>query len=278
MMFSCLPVGNEHECCIVLHFVSQYNELNGTSYRVVDFPELRSRNTKEPEALLEALEEGPPLAIERKSIVHPSDTRFVAKHRNGHHFFDGFMEQLDAHGFDYSDTLYRLTVYERDLNGKRQKEIPNVVEQVSDSVLRNRLRIDESYLGIGGKSPIEWEFRVVPSEERDFEDPENGIVYTIGLERPRTESPDEIEEMIQDYAQEFEHQAVRAAEKFVRYPDYRKLLLVQFFGATLGGVEEKDIIDLVKSARLPAAIDEVWVAREEWVGLLESEIRWDHVR
>lgn len=57
MLFPCLPVGNEHEWCILREFVRQYGELHGKSYRVVRFPERDSRNTKEPEVLLEVVGE-----------------------------------------------------------------------------------------------------------------------------------------------------------------------------------------------------------------------------
>ena len=53
MMFSCLPHDNEHEWCNLRDFVNQYSELYGKAYRVVAFPELDNRNTKEPEVLLE---------------------------------------------------------------------------------------------------------------------------------------------------------------------------------------------------------------------------------
>ena len=77
---------------------------------------------------------------------------------------------------------------------------------------------------------------------------------------------------------EFERQATSAADKFAQYADCRKLFLVQFFGDTFGGVGDKEITEMVKSACLPEVIDEVWVARLEWVGLNESEILWEQIR
>lgn len=278
MMFPCLPVSNEHECCIVQHFVGRYNERNGTAYRVVSFPELDSRNSKEPEALLETPGEGPRLAIERKSIVHPLDQRYMAKHRNEHFFRVCFREQLNAHGCDYSASLYHLEVHERDLSSKRQKEIPGIAEQVAAAVACNWLRIDENFPGIRGKTPIQWQFRIIQPEERDYDFPESGILITVILESPLSEPPEKVEEELAGYAKEFESQAAKAAEKFVQYTDYQKLLLVQFFGDSLGEVGDGEIIEIIRSASLPPLIDEVWVAREEWVGLDESEIHWDRAR
>ena len=259
MMFSCLPVGNEHECCIVLHFLSQYNELNGTSYRVADFPELRNRNTKEPEALLEAPGRGLRLAIERKSIVHTLDRRYMPNHRNGHHLFDCFQKKLKSRGCDYSDSLYMLTVYDRDLKEKRQREVPEIAEQIASVVARDWSKIDEFRYGIGGKSPIQWEFRVVPSKERDYGDPESGMGFTVMEENELFGPPEMVDDEVWGYSKEFELQAARAAEKFVRYADHRRLLLVQFFGHTLGEVGDEEIVEMIESASLPKAIDEVWV-------------------
>ena len=278
MMFSCLPHNNEHEWCNLRDFVNQYSELYGKAYRVVAFPELDSRNTKEPEVLLEAPGDEALVAIERKSVVQPLDDRYLAKHRNGHYLFHCFLEQLDSHGCDYSDTLYRLTVHERNLNDRRQKEVPKIAEQLAAAVRRDWLRIDESYLGIGGETPIPWQFRVVTPEEKDYDDPENGIVFTTDLENTLFESPEKVEEERLGYAKEFERQATSAAGKFAQYADCRKLFLVQFFGDTFGGVGDKEITEMVKSACLPEVIDEVWVARLEWVGLNESEILWEQIR
>ena len=277
-MFSCLPHDNEHEWCNLRDFVNQYSELYGKAYRVVAFPELDNRNTKEPEVLLEVSGEETLVAIERKSVVQPLDDRYMAKHRNGHNLFECFVEQLDSHGRDYSDSLYRLTVHERNLNDRRQKEIPKIAEQLAAAVLRGWARIDESFWGIGGETPIPWQFRVVTPEEKDCDDPENGIFFTTNLENTLFESPEKVEEERLGYAKEFERQAASAAGKFAQYAGCRKLFLVQFFGDMFGGVGDEEITEMIKSACLPEVIDEVWVARQEWVGSNESEILWEQVR
>ena len=278
MMFSCLPISNEHECCVAHHFVGQYNERNGTAYRVVAFPEIDNRNTKEPEVLLEDPRGGPRLAIERKSVVYPLDEHYLGKHRNGHYFFDLFVEQLELHGCDFSDSLYQVAVHEKDLNDKRQKEIPRIAEQVAAVVVKNWWRIDESYDGISGNTPIPWRFRIVQPEEQDYDDPDHGIGIIVNLESSLLESTEKLEALRQGYAAEFQNQAERAAEKFAGYPECRKLLLVQFFGESFSGVGKREIKKIIRSASLPEVIDEVWAARQEWVGPDESEIRWHRVR
>lgn len=278
MMFSCLPIGSAHEWCVLRHFVDQYAELHGKRYRVASFPELDRRNTKEPEVLLEAIEDGCRVAIERKSVVQRLDPRYMENHSNEHYLFEHFRRQLDSHGFDYTDTLYCLIFHERDLNGRKRRHVRGIAEQIATTVLRSRERIDESVLGIVEEAPIPWQFRIVEPRERDYTDPDSGIGYSVNLETPFHNSPDKIEEERLGYAKEFQYQADRAAEKFIAYAKCRKLLLVQFFGHAIGEVGDKEIIEIVKSAQLPAAIDEVWVAREEWVDLDESQIVWQWVR
>ena len=47
---------------------------------------------------------------------------------------------------------------------------------------------------------------------------------------------------------------------------------------TSGGVGNREIKEIVRSASLQKVIDEVLVARRYCVGLVESEIRWERVR
>ena len=277
-MFSCLPIGNAHEWCMLREFVGQYAKLSGKSYHVVHFPEVVNRNTKEPEVLLEAREDGGRVVIERKSIVPPMDGRFMANHRNGHDLFDCFLQQMDSYGLDYSDTLYRLSVRQRDLNNKRKQEIPKIAEQIASGVLLDWESVALTDWDVGGETPIWWEFRTMMPGERDFDDPDTGIVYTVNVGSTLSKSPDMIEQERLGYVKEFEHQAARAAEKFVQYADCRKLLLVQFFGEMVSGVGDEEIIEIIRAAHLPKEIDEVWVAREQWVDLDESEIVWQWVR
>ena len=54
MMFYCMPPSNRYEWCNLVGFVDQYSELHKKKYRPVEFPELKNRNSKEPEVLLKA--------------------------------------------------------------------------------------------------------------------------------------------------------------------------------------------------------------------------------
>lgn len=276
MMFYCMPPSNRHEWCNLGGFVDQYSELHKKKYRPVEFPELKNRNSKEPEVLLKAEGDKTRVVIERKSIVQQSRDRYLADHRKEHYLLDCIVRQLKLLSCDYSDGPYSLEVYENDLNDKRQKEIPGIAEHIARDVSLNWSRA-KSRSGITGKEPIPWHFRALSPGEIDFDTPGSGIGMTTYL-RSEISSPEEIEKEKLGYIKELECQAVKAADKFDRYADCRKLFLVQFFGNTLNGVDDEEIVEIIKSARLPAAIDEVWAAREEWVGLNESEIRWEHIR
>ena len=275
-MFSCLPHNNRCEWCNLVGFVDQYSELHKKKYRPLEFPERVNRNSKEPEVLLEAEGDKTRVVIERKSIVQQSRDRYMADRGNEHFLWRCFVRQLKSLGCDCSDAPYCLEINERDLSGKRKRDTLGIAEHIARDVSLNWSKA-KSRSGINSKEPIPWRFRALSPGERDFDVPESGVGMTTYL-KSEFSSPEEIEKEKLGYIKEFEHQAVKAADKFDRYAKCRKLFLVQFFGDTLDGIDDEDIVEITQSARLPEAIDEVWVAREEWVGLNESEIRWEWIR
>ena len=78
------------------------------------------------------------------------------------------------------------------------------------------------------------------------------------------------------YTQEFQRSAMAAAEKFKKYSHCQTLLLVQFCGQ--GVLGDEDIGAIVESAQLPEVIDQVWVARKEWVNAWDYQIAWEPAR
>ena len=78
------------------------------------------------------------------------------------------------------------------------------------------------------------------------------------------------------YAEQFQRSAVAAAKKFKKYGDCQKFLLVQFCGPI--PFKDEDMAAIVQSAQLPETIDQVWVAREEWVNAWDYEIAWERAR
>ena len=80
------------------------------------------------------------------------------------------------------------------------------------------------------------------------------------------------------YAEELGSLTQVVAKKFTRYANHLKILLVQFYGESSDLLSDEDIKGIVLSAQMPEMIDQVWVAREEWVGEYEYDIAWDRVR
>ena len=263
MMFHCLPPNSRCEWDNLRGFVAQYNELYGKKYDLSACPEKVNRNTKEPEVLLEAIGEAP-IAIERKSIVWPPGKSYMADHHKSHQLLEDFVRRLRQRGNCLTGSAYQLSVSARDLEGKRKEQVASIAEQIADVALSNPVEA-QSRRGVGGREPIPWRFRLLSPEESDSKTGIGIDVLVRDFGEP-WESPQQLEERL------------GYSEEFGRYPDHRKLFLVQFFGEVSADLEDEELIEIVRSAHLPETIDEVWVARMEWVNLDESGIAWDHVR
>ena len=233
--------------------------------------------SKEPEVLLKTTS-GEYMVIERKSIVWPSGNSTMAQHNREHELFKRFVHRLESSGYTFEDGLYVLTVWERDLKDLKGKEVVEVAERVAGTIIANRLKSGRFLGGISRRTPVRWEFRVVGPGERMDDVPEVGLGYTVNLDAHPLVSSAEIEEMTKGYTREFERQTTAAKEKFTKYAHCRKLLLVQFFGEGSFWLGDGEAADIVRSAEVPEAIDEVWVARQEWVALDEYEVVWDWAR
>ena len=284
MIFSChIPVGP----CEWQHlrgFVSHFNATHGKSYSRSACLDVGSRNRKEPEVLLEAPGETP-IVIERKFVAWPSD--YLANHGNEHIFDDLILARLSD---KFSDSAYRLAVHERDLKGKKKREVEKIAKQIADIVLVN-LNQAKSPRGIGGSEPIHWSLRPLDPRERYENAPEVGLEIDTwgepeGMIGGGIQKPDEIRneflrrqaEAKSGYTQEFERAANNAAPKFAAYAHCLKLLLVQFYGSSSLLVMDEDIIEVVQSARLPGVIDQVWVAQDDWITPDDYEVAWQRVR
>ena len=276
MIFSCLTPQGKCEWEHLSGFVSHFNATLGKSYSRSACLDVGNRNGKEPEVLLEAPGETP-IVIERKFVVWPSD--YPANHGNEHIFGDRIFARLSD---KFSDSVYRLTVHEQDLEGKKKREVEKIAKQIADIVLVN-LNQAKSPRGIGGSEPIHWSLRPLDPRERYENTPEVGLeIDTWGepveLDYPSSEVLRLAAEAKSGYAQEFERAANNAAPKFAAYAHCLKLLLVQFYGSSSLLVTDEDIIEVVQSARLPGVIDQVWVAQDDWVTPYDYEVAWQRVR
>ena len=278
MIFSCFPPEGKCEWSHLRDFVERYNSTRGKSYTLAACLDVEERSEKEPELLLKASGETP-MVIERKSVVWPRDEYF-SDHSNEHDLHDLFVRRIRSLGNPFTDSAYQLTVNARSLKGKKKRDVERFAEQISDIVLSDQITA-KSPRGIANREPIPWRFRPLSLRERDETVPETGIGLVVWEEAEPSE-PSEIRQRIEiakaGYATEFERSAQAAAEKFVKYACCQKLFLVQFCGYGSDWLQDEDIVEIIKSARLPDMIDQVWLARREWVSEYDHEIAWEHIR
>ena len=278
MIFSCFPPEEKCEWSHLRDFVDRYNSSRGKAYTLTACLDVEGRSEKEPELLLEAPGETP-MVIERKSVVWPRGEYF-SDHRNEHDLHDLFVDRIRSLGNPFTDSAYQLTVNGRSLKRKKKRDVERFAEQIADIVLSDQITA-KSPRGIGNREPVPWRFRPLSRGERDETVPETGIGLVVWEEAEPSE-PSEIRQRIETaragYATEFERSAKAAAEKFVKYARYQKLFLVQFCGYGSGWLQDKDIVEITRSARLPDMIDQVWLARPEWVSEYDHEIAWEHIR
>ena len=275
MVFSCLPPDTSCEWASLRDFVGHYNGLHGTAYRRTACLDVEERNTKKPEVLLEAQGEIP-IVIERKSIVWPPGREYLADHHKSHQLLADLVRRLNLRDNPFTGSPHQLTVKARDLKGKSQKQVARFAEEIADMVLSNPANA-KSACGIASADPIKWRFRALSPDERDEIVPDTGIGIEV-LEDELSGSGDNHIGIKEGYAKEFNRWAENAAEKFAQYDDCRKLFLVQFFGESSVWLGDQEIVEIIESAHLPKMIDEVWVARQEWVSLNDFEIAWEHIR
>ena len=279
MIFSCFPSGTKCEWADLRSFVVEClaTSPEKTFTRIVCL-DVVNRNEKEPELLLEAPGETRSIVIERKSIVWPP--KYLSDHRNEHQLWYCVQDLIID---QFSDSVYQLTVWEESLVGRNAREVRKLSEQIAH-VIQTNTPGAKSERGIGSQKPIPWRFRPLSRYEKDETVPDIGIGILVRGESigMMSEKPSDIDQRIQElkagYAKSFEKAAQDAAEKFEKYADCLKILLVQFFGNNSLLLEDEDITETIESADLPDLIDQVWLAEQEWVNLYDYKIAWKRVR
>ncbi len=272
MMFHCSPPQGKCEWVHLKDFVAHFNALHGPRYILSRCLDVNNSSEKEPEVLLEA----PgcvPVVIEHKSVAWPP--YHLCYHSNEHHLGELLFARL---GGLFRDALYKMTFDPAYLNGKSKKKIETIAEQILGTVLSN-LPMAKSQSGIGSSVPVPWHLRPVSHRERNETYPEVGLGIFFESEGFQVDTPDKIllKKLKKGYAEEFERLANNAAEKFAKYDYCIKLLVVQFYGDGSSWVEDEEIIEIIHSAKLPTLIDQVWVARQDWVSEYDYEIAWECV-
>lgn len=270
MILECLPPKATARCewQHIAGFVSHFNDTHGKSYALSTCLDVVNRAGKEPEALLVAPGETP-MVIERKSVGLDDHFR---DHGNEHIFRQAIFERLRN---SFNDALYLLSVHERHLHGKKKREVEKFAEQIADTIL-SKIPLAKSPRGIEGDG---WNLgRTAPDDDT----PSCGIGVEIsgGWIFDFTTNHSETLREESGYDQSFQSIADNAAQKFVKYADHLKILLVEFYGGFSITVDlsDDDIREIIQYAPLPALIDQVWVAKGKWVGLNDYAIEWERVR
>ena len=276
MIFTCFPPQGKCEWANLIGFVREYNRMYNKAYVRAACLDVEEHNSKEPEVLLEA-PGGISIVIERKAVVWPR--HYFSDHANMHDFLKLFNAVMDDR---FRDSLYQLMVTPDSLNGKTKRQIKDDAEQLAAIVMANQTSARSS-VGIGQDKPTWWRFRPLSIYERaDFAPNAAGVginvMESVWSIWSSDDSQEDYEVVEAGYSGEFERAASAAVEKFTNYGDHLKLLLVQFDGEGGSVLEDEDEISIIQSAGLPERIDQVWLARHEWVNASDFEVAWERAR
>ena len=281
VIFSCLTPGGSCEWFHIRDFVNTFNAIHRTSYvrsQCLDVygedNQQPAQTPKRPEVLLEC-EGEVPIVIERKTVVWPSD--FQRNHSKEHDLPKRVANILEE---EFNDSTYQLACHVDDLKGKKKRQVDEFGNQIAHLIVSN-IGKAKSPGGIGSRKPIRWGFRPLAPYEMDERNPANGIRSLVSLASSCDLEPPEFrqskETALAGFAERFDREANKAGKKYDEYPNCQRLLVVQFFGES-DSVMDEEIIEIVKAARIPNQIDQVWLTGREWVSLDDHELAWERVR
>lgn len=247
-------------------FANAYNVANGTDYRLVSCldKEVTGEQApkKQPEILLKDASCEKPLVVERKVIVWPE--KYLLHHELEHQLWDLLSKGLDE---NYKSGLYKFCIDEKVVHKHNQQGLKLFAEEILK-------KIRSQGVPAQGKG---WTFRKCgPFEEEHVN---KGIIYTIigkglsWLDNPE-DLPDKEDELAKIRAV-VEKQLLRAADKFPAYQHATKIVVFEFFGET-SSCSEEDEISVIRRAKLPPLVDEVWLAQPDWVS--EDEFEKKYIR
>lgn len=297
MLFSCIPETGGCEWVNLEVFVSQLNSELGTNYVRTACLDVEERNKKKPEILLEA-PGSPPLVVESKVVAWPKD--YCRQHSNFHAFVNHFANSLRRFSTGFNSAPFKLSIHEDSLDGMGLRQVRNLADDLARQVHE---REDEAKgrRGARGSQPINWHFG--PRNPEEWGEPASSraiMVETQGSWEPDWGSEDfeitdqesllqlvdawnQAEQMkrlsaIEGFSGRLERAIESAKRKFEQFDGHKRLLLVSFVGDSSSGVLDEDLSELVDAAKLPAEIDEVWVAYHAWISEWDYKYAWKRMR
>jgi len=266
-MFWCLPPSGKCEWANLKEFARQFNEQYGSEYRLSRCLDVSDNSRPQPEVLLEAPGEIP-MVIERKAVVWPPD--YFKYHRTEHEFRDLFLHQISG---QFDGDLYALRVQADSLRGNKQ-QVQEWAMIIAREVLQNR-----TVILTGGhlrrSSPFPWSFGRYPEFLRDESTPEAGV--GVDIVGPLSDDFDvaNYQAQIDGAMRQLNKVLSTTTGKFAGYSGSLKIVVLEFYGDFLS---EETAKELVAQAEVPAVVDQVWVARPDWVSPFDWQIAYDRVR
>jgi len=276
-VFWCLPPPGKCEWRNLRGFVQHLNVAQGANFHWKRCLDISERNSPQPEVLL-GNPEGTQLVIERKSIVWPLD--YLKNHQAEHLFSDATMAQLSPH---FSESLHVLRVRASSLHGRNKAQIQAIVRDICEQIATRKGRSQD--LALEGNRPIPWSFSKPDESEIDADTPDQGIGVFINENSSLPTTFDNVESLLshkqgalEEILRELEKQFLRVSKKFSGYENCSRLLLVYFYCDTDAMILDQDFLGLIRSAKVPPTIDQVWVAEPIWVSETEWEEDFTRVR
>jgi hypothetical protein len=134
---------------------------------------------------------------------------------------------------------------------------------------------------VGGRHPFSWRFCRVPAHTRDDNAPEVGVGVEVHGSGGLSDDPQsllrQVEEAYAETKRVLERRVAEAWPKFLPYRDQFKVVVLEFYG-NRSLLDEDDARRMVVEIELPELIDEVWVAKHDWVSERDCEIGYERVR
>lgn len=253
--FGCLPPSNDNEWLNLNRFVEIFNATYGTNYRLESFPENEDRSNPQPEILL--CDNEARMVIERKVLPWPQN--FVRQHQLAHEFSERFFaKMLD----EFSDDTYVFEIADSDIPDNKRKII-ELVNDVTEHILKHRSLIRDTGGIICENEPIEWKFYRLPEPDREDYPEESGIVcrfmnpfgYYDKRQMPTAQA--EIKAALSDLI-------AKSAPKFDKFADCLRVLIVEPYTNVLN-VSPEMLRRITQNIKIPMNIDQIWLA--SWIEL-----------
>jgi hypothetical protein len=258
----CLPESGGDERPLVEPFLRFLNHNEGSRFVHTVSCDQVVRDRPQPEVLCSDQKSGARLAVERKTIVWPTDT--VECHKSSHaltHRISHGLEALSAKG---------AFVFEADLRVARTpREAESLAREVVERVTSawDRLDPEDEFIVVGRHGA--WRFSPRDSFDREPEDPDTGILFRFRV-MPQMNAYLQVEDL-EGLRIEVARHIARCARKFEEYSDARCVLLLDPFGdIEWYGAEWWNTFMRESQGGPPPW--EVWLAkRAHWWDFLEEE-------